>query len=99
MKHYPDDLAERAQGMGLSIERAKALLSIEPYVHSYKKATKANREAAGINHHIRKHPRMLVHYIVYTINNVRTTINGAAGIEESRKIRDAHFKAIGLYVA
>jgi hypothetical protein len=39
---------------------------------------------------------MNTHYIVFTINNRRQSINGAATIEETRLIRDAHFKALGI---
>jgi len=91
----PLELAERAASLGMSLESVRRLLGCEQFVA--RKTDKPWRpKSIGPDHHIRKHPRMNTHYIVFTINNRRQSINGAVTIEETRLIRDAHFKALGI---
>jgi hypothetical protein len=91
----PVELAERAASLGMSLDSVRRLLGCEQFVA--RKTDKPWRpKSIGPDHHIRKHPRMNTHYIVFTINNRRQSINGAATIEETRLIRDAHFKALGI---
>lgn len=91
----PIELQARAASLGMSLDSVRRLLGCEQFV-----ARKTDRpwrpKSVCPNHHIRKHPRMNTHYIVFTINNVRQSINGAATIEETRLIRDAHFKRLGI---
>ncbi len=91
----PIELAERAAALGMSLESVRKLLSCEQFVCRTKDRV-WRPKSVGLNHHIRKHPRMNTHYIVFTLNNRRQSINGAETIEETRKIRDAHFKALGI---
>lgn len=91
----PLELQERADSLGMSLDSVRRLLGCEKFVA--RKIDKRRRpKSVGINHHIRKHPRMNAHYIVFTINNVRQSINGAVTIEETRLIRDEHFRRLGI---
>jgi hypothetical protein len=91
----PLELQARAVSLGMSLDSVRRLLGCEQFV-----ARKTDRpwrpKSVGIDHHIRKHPRMNTHYIVFTINNQRQSINGAATLEETRQIRDKHFKRLGI---
>jgi len=93
--NLPTDIQARAASLGMSLDSVRRLLSCEQFVA--RKTDKPWRpKSVGPNHHIRKHPRMNTHYIVFTINNVRQSINGASTIEETRLIRDEHFKRLGI---